>query len=68
MTAGQIAARFAHAWPTTTRHLNVLAEAGLVTRRRSGKEVFYAVDPARVAVAEEWLAWLRRPPGPPDGG
>jgi DNA-binding MarR family transcriptional regulator len=28
--AGEIAARFAHKWPTTTRHLRVLEEAGLV--------------------------------------
>jgi hypothetical protein len=28
MSAGQIAGRFAHAWPTTTRHLRVLESAG----------------------------------------
>ena len=66
MTAGQIAARFAHAWPTTTRHLNVLVDAGLVTRRRAGREVRYEVNHARVAVAEEWLAYLRRPPERPE--
>jgi len=30
MTAGEIAAIFAHAWQTTTRHLQVLEAAGLL--------------------------------------
>jgi DNA-binding transcriptional ArsR family regulator len=29
-TAGEIAGRFAHKWPTTTRHLRVLEHAGLI--------------------------------------
>ena len=37
MTAGEIAAMFAHAWQTTTRHLQVLEAAGLLaTRGREG--------------------------------
>jgi DNA-binding transcriptional ArsR family regulator len=37
MTAGEIAALFAHAWQTTTRHLQVLEAAGLSrTRGRVG--------------------------------
>ena len=29
MSAGDVAARFSHAWPTTTRHLRVLEHARL---------------------------------------
>ena len=34
MTAGEIAAMFAHAWPTTTGHLRVLESAGLLHHDR----------------------------------
>ena len=37
MGAGDIAARFACAWPTVTRHLNVLAAAGLLAHERAGR-------------------------------
>ncbi len=30
MTAGEIADRFKHSWPTTTRHLGVLERAGVL--------------------------------------
>jgi DNA-binding transcriptional ArsR family regulator len=44
MTAGELAGRFAHSWPTTTRHLKVLIEAGLVTVERHGRERHYVLD------------------------
>jgi DNA-binding transcriptional ArsR family regulator len=61
MTAGDIAGRFAHAWPTTTRHLRVLEQAGLVTQRREGRHRVYEVDHARLGLVEEWLAWFCKP-------
>lgn len=61
MTAGDIAGRFAHAWPTTSRHLKVLEQAGLVTQRREGRQRIYEVDHQRLALLEEWLGWFRRP-------
>ena len=30
MTSGEIAGRFDHSWPTITRHLRILEQAGLV--------------------------------------
>ena len=59
MAAGEIAGRFAHAWPTTTRHLKVLAAAGLVTSEKRGRAVVYRVDHERLAVLEQWLAWFK---------
>lgn len=42
--AGQIAQRFAHSWPTVTRHLGVLRDAGLVEVEVVGRERIYAID------------------------
>lgn len=61
MTAGDIAGRFAHAWPTTTRHLRVLVDAGLLTQVRQGRNRVYAVDHARLALLNEWLGWFDKP-------
>ncbi len=60
MTAGKIADRFACSWPTTTRHLGVLVEAGLVSVERRGRERVYKLDRARLlTIAGDWLAWFR---------
>jgi len=58
MTAGEIAGRFAHAWPTTTRHLRVLEDAGLLAHQKVGRTRVYHVRRERLAVAGEWLAWF----------
>jgi DNA-binding transcriptional ArsR family regulator len=54
--AGDIAARFSCSWPTTSRHLKVLLEAGLVTVERAGREWIYVLRKDRLdAVAGGWL-------------
>jgi len=58
MTAGEIAARFDHAWPTVTRHLGVLVRAGLLTARKDGRPRGYAVQRERLDVLRDWLAWF----------
>jgi DNA-binding transcriptional ArsR family regulator len=58
MTAGEIAGRFAHAWPTTTRHLRVLETAGLLEHRRVGRSRVYQIDRERLEVISEWLRWF----------
>lgn len=56
MTAGELAARFAHSWPTTTRHLGVLVKAGLISVHREGRERRYVLDRAPLAAALDlWL-------------
>ena len=62
MTAGDIAKRFAHAWPTTTRHLRVLEEAGLLTHTKQGRNHVYAVDHKRLELVDEWLGWFKKQP------
>jgi DNA-binding transcriptional ArsR family regulator len=58
-TAGAIAGRFAHAWPTTTRHLRVLEDAGVLTRQKVGREHRYRLDPAVLSPLLEWLQWFQ---------
>jgi DNA-binding transcriptional ArsR family regulator len=61
MTAGEIAGRFAHTWPTTTRHLRVLVEAGLLRVEKRGRGRFYRIERARLDLVKEWLDWFDRP-------
>ena len=62
MTAGAIAALFAHAWPTTTRHLQTLERAGLLTQTRAGRSRCYRLNRVRLALAAGWLGWFHRDP------
>jgi DNA-binding transcriptional ArsR family regulator len=56
MTAGEIARRFACSWPTTTRHLNILQQAGLVRGEKRGRERVYRLDRKLLrSVASGWL-------------
>lgn len=60
MTAGEIARRFSCTWPTTTRHLRVLEDAGLVVVEKRGRERVYRVNKRRLnAVAGQWLKWFK---------
>ena len=43
-TSGQIADDFHSSWPTISRHLAILREAGLVIAERQGQEVFYELN------------------------
>ena len=61
VNAGEIARRFACSWPTTTRHLRVLEEAGLVRVEKEGRERFYELDRRRLLrVAGGWLENFER--------
>lgn len=60
MTSGEIADRFSCAWPTTSRHLRRLEDAGLVSVEVSGREWTYRLNRKRLAVVSEWLDWFER--------
>ena len=56
MAAGDIADRFSCSWPTTTRHLGVLREAGLVDMTQAGRGRVYRLNTERLSgVAIGWL-------------
>src|SRR5580700_4550384 len=61
MTAGEIAAMFAHAWQTTTRHLQVLEAAGLLSHQRQGRTRVYRIERKKLALVSDWLAHFQTP-------
>jgi DNA-binding transcriptional ArsR family regulator len=62
LPSGYLAKRFAHSWPTTTRHLHVLEAAGLVSVRREGRSYVYRLERHRLRqVVGGWLALLDPP-------
>jgi DNA-binding transcriptional ArsR family regulator len=63
MTAGDIAGRFHVAWPTISRHLKVLEDAGLLASERRGRERLYRVDRAKIHLLREWLGWFDKKGG-----
>ena len=67
MTAGEIDERFQHTWPTTSRHLRVLEQAGLLVYEKRGRTRTYRVNAEKLEVVREWLEWFEssRPDGLP---
>jgi DNA-binding transcriptional ArsR family regulator len=63
MTAGEVANMFEHAWPTTTRHLQVLEAAGLLTHERNGRSRVYRIERRRLELVRDWLAWFTKHTG-----
>jgi ArsR family transcriptional regulator len=64
MTSGEIASRFHSSWPTISRHLAILREAGLVTAERSGQAIHYELNTSvfqdLVQHLMSWAAPVRR--------
>ncbi|WP_203982603.1 ArsR/SmtB family transcription factor [Sphaerisporangium rufum] len=70
LTAGELSSRFSHSWPTTSRHLGVLLDAGIVSVATVGRRRHYQVERQRLGgVLALWLRAIGfelRPAG--DGG
>jgi len=62
MTAGDLAELFESAWPTTTGHLRVLEQAGLVRVEKRGRMRLYELVPRRLELVRDWLAWFSKSP------
>lgn len=59
MSAGEIADRFSCSWPTTTRHLNILRESGLISVDKQGRERVYTLNREKLTdTVGEWLDWF----------
>jgi DNA-binding transcriptional ArsR family regulator len=58
MSAGDIAGRFSHSWPTTSRHLRVLEQAGLLAQEKDGRTRLYRVRDDKLDVLRRWLSWF----------
>lgn len=62
MTAGEIADMFEHAWPTTTRHIQVLLAAGLLKHEQQGRVRIYYINRRRLELVRNWLDWFFKKP------
>jgi DNA-binding transcriptional ArsR family regulator len=54
-----LTARFDISQPAVSQHLASLKEAGLVSGRREGRQVFYRVDPRGMKPLINWIAHYR---------
>ena len=59
-TVMEFAEPFAMSQPAVSRHLRVLEEAGLITRRIEGAKRPCRLAPGGIAEVEQWLGLLRR--------
>lgn len=64
-SAGEIAARFSTTFGAVSQHLAKLREAGVLTRRRDGRRLFYRADrerlgPLAAALEQMWMSSLTR--------
>ncbi len=61
MTAGDVAGRFSCTWPTTSRHLKVLEDAGMVRVEKQGRERIYHLEEKQLLrVVNGWTKWFRQ--------
>lgn len=59
-TVMELAEPFAMSQPAVSRHLKVLEEAGLITKRIEGTKRPCRLAPGAIAEIEQWLGLLRR--------
>jgi DNA-binding transcriptional ArsR family regulator len=55
-TATELASDLPISRQAVIKHLNALADAGLVSRQRAGREVRYSVTPSPLSGAVSWIA------------
>jgi DNA-binding transcriptional ArsR family regulator len=59
-SVGELAAPFAMSLPAVSRHLRVLEDAALISRRRQGKQFRCSLKPQALAQAHDWLDFYRQ--------
>ncbi|MEU4238318.1 metalloregulator ArsR/SmtB family transcription factor [Actinoplanes sp. NPDC026619] len=56
-TSGAIAGRMEHSWQTTSRHLRILEEAGLISVGLQGRERVYTLNAGHMtALLQDWIS------------
>ena len=55
----ELTARFHISQPAVSQHLATLKDAGLVTGRRSGRHVYYRMEPRGLEPLVNWIAHYR---------
>lgn len=64
-TAGELAKNFEMSWPTVSHHFSVLKDADLITSRRDGTTIFYALN---TTVVQDLVTWIIDLAERPNGG
>lgn len=60
VNSSELNSRFPGSWATLCKHLEVLAEAKLVKKRKVGREVFYSLNLLRLkGVVKTWIDSFR---------
>lgn len=58
-TSGEIADHFPSSWPTISRHLALLRDAGLVLTQRRGQEIYYELNTSVFQdLVQHLLGWV----------
>jgi DNA-binding transcriptional ArsR family regulator len=60
MTAGAIAAHFATARPTVSKHLQILTECQLLGQEQNGREIHYHLNPGKVKEIADFIEPFRK--------
>jgi DNA-binding transcriptional ArsR family regulator len=60
LAVGELTAGLDISQAAVSQHLRVLREAGLVTSRREGRNVYYQLRPAALTELRDWLDELER--------
>ncbi len=56
----EIGSHFSISRTAIVKHLNVLADADLVTDRKSGREKIYSLQPAQLLEVQEWVSYFEK--------
>lgn len=60
MTPGAIAESFESKRQTVSRHIQILAECGLLTQQQNGREILYHLNPQKMKEVSEFVEPFRR--------
>lgn len=59
LTSGEIAQHFPVAWPTISRHLAVLRDAGLIQAERHGQQIVYELNTTVLEdLVQHLMGWM----------
>ena len=60
MTAGAIAANFATARPTVSKHLQILMECELLKQEQNGREIYYHINAKKMKEVSDFIEPFRQ--------
>lgn len=60
LTAGAIAANFDTARPTVSRHIQILTECDLLAKERTGREIYYHLNPHKMKEIADFIEPFRQ--------